>query len=406
MGSAVVDERIFDLELRELSSAHSEQTYLLVHADQQFEINERLYRLLRYLQAGRSLVEAVQQLNAEHPTAPNNPQQVASYLATVFGRLSNDQQPRRGHFMASRTLLSATHLLPVLQYVQALFRSPVLVILFGLSLALQGAYFLTLNDADALSLSGDGLLLGYVLSLVSILWHELGHAAACRYYGVSTGPIGMALYLYFPVFYTDVSDSWRLSRAKRCIVDLAGIYFQFIFLLPFYYYYFVYGSPLAKYTIIMVNASMLINLNPFLKFDGYWLLSDALGIPNLRKRTGEAVAYFMDRIKRRPGPKLPYLLQLRPLEKSLAVVYVVFVNVFFVYFFLFRLPQLAYGMALRYPNTVQHLYTSITHWGENPDQSALLALQSFLFTSLILFMSWYVLYSLLKNGVKNFSQYI
>ena len=56
------------------------------------------------------------------------------------------------------------------------------------------------------------------LFLISSFIHELGHASACRYYELEHGGIGFGLYLNFPVFYTDVSSIWKLSRKKRLLV--------------------------------------------------------------------------------------------------------------------------------------------------------------------------------------------
>ena len=64
------------------------------------------------------------------------------------------------------------------------------------------------------------------LMVTSAAFHELGHAAACRYGGAEPGAIGVGVYLVFPVFYTDVTDSYRLGRAGRVRTDLGGLYFN------------------------------------------------------------------------------------------------------------------------------------------------------------------------------------
>ena len=57
-----------------------------------------------------------------------------------------------------------------------------------------------------------------VFMVVSSLFHELGHASACKHFGIRHGGIGFGLSLNFPVLYTDVTEVWRLRRADRCIV--------------------------------------------------------------------------------------------------------------------------------------------------------------------------------------------
>ena len=73
------------------------------------------------------------------------------------------------------------------------------------------------------------LVLG--LSVASMLFHECGHAAACRYGGARPGVIGMGIYVIWPAFFTNVTDAYRLGRAGRIRTDLGGVYFNAIFVL-------------------------------------------------------------------------------------------------------------------------------------------------------------------------------
>ena len=69
------------------------------------------------------------------------------------------------------------------------------------------------------------------LTLLSTLFHECGHAAACRYGGARPGVIGMGFYVMWPAFFTNVTDTYRLGRAGRVRTDLGGVYFNAIFVL-------------------------------------------------------------------------------------------------------------------------------------------------------------------------------
>jgi putative peptide zinc metalloprotease protein len=75
------------------------------------------------------------------------------------------------------------------------------------------------------------ILVLIALTVASAAFHELGHAAACHRGGGRPGAMGAALYLVWPVFYTDVTDSYRLGRAARLRVDVGGLYFNVIFTL-------------------------------------------------------------------------------------------------------------------------------------------------------------------------------
>jgi putative peptide zinc metalloprotease protein len=72
------------------------------------------------------------------------------------------------------------------------------------------------------------LLLIFFVTVLSAGFHEFGHAAAARRGGSTPGVMGMGLYLFWPAFYTDVTDSYRLGRAGRLRTDLGGLYFNAI----------------------------------------------------------------------------------------------------------------------------------------------------------------------------------
>jgi putative peptide zinc metalloprotease protein len=125
------------------------------------------------------------------------------------------------------------------------------------------------------------LLLVFVLTVLSAGFHEFGHAAACRYGGATPGAMGFGLYLVWPVFYTEVTDSYRLGRAGRLRVDLGGLYFNAVFAM----------AMLGVWAIVRWDALLLVigaqvlqmvrQLAPLVRFDGYHILADLIGVPDL-----------------------------------------------------------------------------------------------------------------------------
>ena len=87
------------------------------------------------------------------------------------------------------------------------------------------------------------LLMVLGLSVVSMLFHECGHAAACRYGGARPGVIGMGFYVVWPAFFTNVTDAYRLGRAGRIRTDLGGVYFNAVFALVLAAAYLATGYP-------------------------------------------------------------------------------------------------------------------------------------------------------------------
>jgi putative peptide zinc metalloprotease protein len=125
------------------------------------------------------------------------------------------------------------------------------------------------------------LLLVIALTTLSTGFHEVGHAAAATYGGATPGAMGMGLYLVWPAFYTDVTDSYRLDRRGRLRVDLGGLYFNAIFAVVMLGIWTLTGSDALLLLIPAQLLHMLHQLLPFVRFDGYHILADITGVPDL-----------------------------------------------------------------------------------------------------------------------------
>ena len=130
------------------------------------------------------------------------------------------------------------------------------------------------------------LLLVLGLTLLSTLFHECGHAAACRYGGARPGVIGMGVYVVWPAFFTNVTDAYRLGRAGRVRTDLGGVYFNAIFATGLTAVYAATGYRPLPAVVLLVHVEMLQQLLPSLRFDGYFILADLIGVPDLFRRIG------------------------------------------------------------------------------------------------------------------------
>jgi len=134
------------------------------------------------------------------------------------------------------------------------------------------------------------ILLAVALMLVKAA-HELGHAYTAVAYGCRVHTMGVAFLLMAPLLYTDVTDSWRLTdRRKRFMIDSAGIRVELgIAAIALFAWAFLPDGPLRGLAFMMsavsLVSSLAINLNPFMRFDGYYLLSEALGVDNLQSRS-------------------------------------------------------------------------------------------------------------------------
>jgi len=179
-----------------------------------------------------------------------------------------------------------------------LFIRPVVWFLALASLVLLGLWYGNIagdgmspwSRFASIGLSQVDYFLIYCLLLVSFLFHEIGHAAASQYCGAKPAEIGFGMYLIFPVFYCNVTEIWRLPPRQRIVVSMGGSYFQLLvsaILVPFQ---LATDSQMLTVVIAANLFAVLMTLNPFLKFDGYWIYSDLFSIPNLRQRSQETIA--------------------------------------------------------------------------------------------------------------------
>ena len=144
------------------------------------------------------------------------------------------------------------------------------------------------------------LLIVLGLSLVSAVFHECGHAAGCRYGGARPGKIGVGIYMVWPAFFTNVTDSYRLSRAGRLRTDLGGLYFNAVFMLALAGVYAATSSEVLLLVIAFTHLEMLEQLMPFVRFDGYFILSDLIGVPDLFARVAPIVKSALPRGRQDP----------------------------------------------------------------------------------------------------------
>lgn len=143
-------------------------------------------------------------------------------------------------------------------------------------------------------------LLSLLLLVAVVLVHEFGHASAQMRYGLPAGGIGFQLYHYIPAFFANVDASWRLRPRRRMVVDVGGIYFQAVAGSVLFLVYLKTGALPVLTTVVASDMLILIALNPFLRFDGYWLVADALAVPNLRDLSARMLARLWKRFRREP----------------------------------------------------------------------------------------------------------
>ncbi len=120
--------------------------------------------------------------------------------------------------------------------------------------------------------------------VVATAFHECGHATGCAYSGAKPGVLGAGVYIVWPVFYCDVTDAYRLGKAGRLRTDLGGIYFNAIFALLIAGLYTLTGFEPLLLIILLQHFAIFQQLMPLLRLDGYYIISDLTGVPDILGR--------------------------------------------------------------------------------------------------------------------------
>lgn len=208
---------------------------------------------------------------------------------------------------------------------------------FYFLLTFIGLYFLMQRFDDFLHtfsyfFNFEGLILyGLTISAIKII-HELAHAYTAAYYGIHIPNMGIAFMVLWPVLYTNVTDSWKLNKRKqRLAISVAGIVSELV-LAGLSTLGWALTPPGLLHSIFFIISSvtwittLVINLNPAMRWDGYYLLCDIWGIDNLQPR-----AFAMTRWKLRSivfGIEGPPPEEVSPRTEFWMVIYSIFTLIY------------------------------------------------------------------------------
>lgn len=270
-----------------------------------FKLGPFEYAIARQLDGTRSLESIRQSIEAESG-ATLHPRTLDLFLERL-GRLGlleeagerereiPHQRPRRGSILYFRFgAFDPGRLLDRLAgWTRPFFTPPFVIASVLMVIAAVG---ITLAHAAEIARDVSGLyrlqslLIAYVVVLVVIAGHEFAHALTCRHFGGRVQEMGFILLYFQPTFYCNVSDAWLFpQKSARLWVTFAGAWFELVVwaLAAFTWRAMEPGSWPGRVALIIMATSgirTLFNLNPLIKLDGYYLLSDWLELPNLRRR--------------------------------------------------------------------------------------------------------------------------
>ncbi len=202
-----------------------------------------------------------------------------------------------------------------LPYVRPLLSKGFVMLMMGVLLA---AVFVTLERADEFFnsftrlFSVTGIVTGLVVFAALKIIHELSHAYTATKYGVRVPHMGIAFIVMYPVLYTETTGSWQLSsRRRRLHIGMAGILAELCAAgIALWVWNISPEGSVAQGLSFMTVAvslagSLLVNLNPLMRFDGYYMLCDITGQDNLQSRSCAFARWVIRRALFAAGEDVP-----------------------------------------------------------------------------------------------------
>lgn len=284
------ENRVLKLSKHVEFSRLNKEEYILSNKkhNHYLKINKKTYELLNLINGKRTLCEIQKQYNNTHINRATLSQlENLLYVKLVkYGILEGFQNKvkpycKPKYLKLSFTIFNEKIVSEVVKYFLFLFNPIVaLIVIVGCISILFTLGIVNFNVYKSFNLQ-ESVFCFFSIMTISVTFHELGHATAAKVFGAKHGGIGGGFYLLTPVYYADVTDIWRLKKWQRIIVNLSGIYFEVIFCAIIGVFGFIFNNFILQILAIIVCLNTFFNLNPFLRSDGYWILSDLIEKPNL-----------------------------------------------------------------------------------------------------------------------------
>lgn len=168
------------------------------------------------------------------------------------------------------------------------------------------------------------------LCLVKAL-HELGHAYVAVRFGCRVPTMGIAMLVMMPMLYTDVTDAWKLqSRRQRLLIDAGGIIVELMVAgIATFLWAFLPEGPARSAAFLVATTSWImslaLNLSPLMRFDGYFILADLVGIPNLQHRANALGRWKLRELLFGLGETIPEMLPARTVAWMIAYAWLIWI---------------------------------------------------------------------------------
>jgi len=285
-------------------TGYQDQQWLIDRDGRFLQVTELLYRVAEQADGSRALEDIAARVTAttDWSVSADNVRQLIEQKLVPLGVIAAPGDPRSAQDRASRAgkgrsplelgmrarVLGPRIIAPIAKFLRHLHAPPLVVPVIAGAVAAH-IWLFSHGIGGAVTdvvLRPRLLLVVLVLVVASAVFHEFGHASALTYGGGRARGMGVGMYLIYPVFYTDVTDCYRLGRRARVRVDLGGIYFHLIFAVAVIALSLVTGQEWLLLAAVLIDLEILRQFTPVVRLDGYWLLADLTGVPDFFSHMG------------------------------------------------------------------------------------------------------------------------
>lgn len=306
----------------------------LVERDGQFiQLSELLLLTLAHADGKRSLEEIAKGVSAKafRQVTPENVRALLAKLvplgliAGADGAIAPSAREKAAQspmqVQLKMAVIPPTVTNAVTRFFSVLYLPPIIAAILLASLAAHAWLYLVHGVGRSVHdvLYSPGLILILFVAFVfSAAFHEIGHGAGLRYGGGTVRAMGAGLYLVYPVFYTDITDAYRLGRGGKLRTSLGGFYFNLIFSLGVLGLYALTHAEFLLIVMALIDLEIIYQMLPFVRMDGYWILADLTGIPDFFSQMGAFVRSIF-------GKREGEIADLKPWAKTVFVLYTIIV---------------------------------------------------------------------------------
>ncbi|KFF06345.1 zinc metalloprotease [Flavobacterium reichenbachii] len=301
----IQNDNLYEIELFK-----NNESYLILFGENYFSISKLFYELLYELKNNshqkEKFIKAYKISNEDY-------EELSCLVTDKLDHIVSEKKRNKSYIKLAVKILSEKKVIYISKYLSFFFQKLIFKLLFPITVIAAISSQLILNlkyqNHSLFDMSWRDYLFVYFTLSTILFFHELGHSSASKYFKVEPKEIGFGFYIIFPVLYSNVTRIWKLNKAEKIIVNVGGIYFQGLINCFFLFFLIINNSNnLLTYLMLIIIKTnlfvMLYSLIPFVRNDGYWIISDYFNIIDLNKKS---YSYIGDVMKGKEELKYPIL---------------------------------------------------------------------------------------------------